>query len=272
MTTGTTEIDEWPSWTLPVLNWAKSQDAVVGYAHAGSGLAPVVPTENLPNYIMPQMDGIGANEYIVTVTQNAVDFYRVGDTPIPYELNMWYHTLNCGFRPRLSGETDYPCVFDERVGVARSYFKPENTMNYDTYVDAIKNGRCYVSDGPSHIINFSVNGIEVGTNNSELALAGSQTLKIKAKVAAFLQPEQDEKGAAIANRSYVNLPYWDIERSRIGASRKVPVELLVNGEPVDTAEIDANGEWKELTFKYEVKNSCWVALRIYPSSHSNPIL
>jgi len=28
----------WPSWTLPVLRWAKAQGGVVGYAHSGSGL------------------------------------------------------------------------------------------------------------------------------------------------------------------------------------------------------------------------------------------
>ena len=116
------------------------------------------------------MDGIGANEYIVTVTQNVVDFYSAGDTPAPWELNMWYHTLNCGFTTRLSGETDFPCIFDERVGIARSYFKPEGNLSYDSYVDAIKKGRSYVSDGNSHIINFSVNGLEAGTNDSRLNL------------------------------------------------------------------------------------------------------
>ena len=268
---GTTQIEEWPSWTLPVLNWAKSQGAVVGYAHAGSGLAPIEPTIKLPNYIMPKMDGIGANEYIVTVTQNAVDFYGVGDTPAPYELNMWYHTLNCGFRPRLSGETDFPCVFDERVGVARSYFKPENTLNYDNYVAAIKKGRCYVSDGRSHIIDFSVNGLEVGTNNSELSLAGYQKLKIKAKVVAYLQPEQDEKGAAIAHRPIDHVPYWNIERARIGTTRSVRVELIVNGEAVDTTEIVADGKWQDISFSYSIKQSGWVALRIYPGCHTNPV-
>ncbi len=38
---GTTKIEDWPSWTLPVLKWAKSQGAVVGYAHSGWGLEPV---------------------------------------------------------------------------------------------------------------------------------------------------------------------------------------------------------------------------------------
>ena len=140
---------------------------------------------------MPKMDGIGANEYIVTVTQNVVDFYSAGDTPAPWELNMWYHTLNCGFTTRLSGETDFPCIFDERVGLARSYFKPEGPLSYDSYVDAIKKGRSYVSDGNSHIIDFSVNGLEAGTNDSKLSLKGKQTVKITAKVVANLPEQQD---------------------------------------------------------------------------------
>jgi hypothetical protein len=28
-------LDDWPTWNLPILQWAKSQGAVVGYAHTG---------------------------------------------------------------------------------------------------------------------------------------------------------------------------------------------------------------------------------------------
>ncbi|MDH3243785.1 MAG: CehA/McbA family metallohydrolase, partial [Saprospiraceae bacterium] len=105
----TTMIEEWPSWTLPVLKWAKEQGGITGYAHSGWGLAPEEVTDDLPNLVMPKMDGIGANEYIVTVTHDVIDFYSAGDTPWPAELNMWYHTLNAGFRVRISGETDFPC-------------------------------------------------------------------------------------------------------------------------------------------------------------------
>jgi FPC/CPF motif-containing protein YcgG len=33
------------------------------------------------------------------------------DTPFVWELNIWYHTLNAGFRTRISGETDFPCIY-----------------------------------------------------------------------------------------------------------------------------------------------------------------
>ena len=268
---GTTKIDEWPSWTMPVFKWAKSQNAVTGYAHSGWGLEPIYKTKQLPHYIMPKMDGIGANEYIVTVTENVVDFFSAGDTPPLWELNMWYHTLNCGFKTRLSGETDYPCIYDERVGLARSYFKPETTLDFDNYITAIKNGRSYVSEGGSHIIDFSVNGLEAGTKNSELKVKENSTMKINARVVALLPAEQDENGAMIAQRAEDKQPYWSIERARIGKSRNVPVELIVNGEPVATTEILADGNWKDISFNYSIKQSSWVALRVYPSSHTNPV-
>lgn len=268
----TSKIEDWPSWTAPVLKWAKEQGSITGYAHSGWGLQPlnekVLP---LPNYIIPKMDGIGANEYIVTVTQNLVDFYSAGDTPAPWELNMWYHTLNCGFRPRLSGETDFPCIYDERVGVARTYFKTDKKLDYDSYITALKSGRSYVSEGNAHIIDFSVNGLEVGTNNSELKLNKDGVVSIKAKVAALLPEQQDEEAAMMVQRPLDRQPFWNIERSRIGKSRKVRVELIVNGAAVDTTEIEADGGWKNINFQYPVKGSSWVALRVFPSAHSNPV-
>jgi hypothetical protein len=51
----------------------------------------------------------------------------------------------------------------------------------------------------------------------------------------------------------------------------VRVELVVNGEAVDTTEITANGEVSDIKFNYKINKSGWVALRILPSSHSNPV-
>jgi len=264
---GTTTIEQWPSWTLPVLKWAKAQGGVVGYAHSGWGLEPIVPTNDLPNYIMPKMDNIGANEYIVTVTQDAVDFYSLGDTPAKWELNMWYHTLNCGFRTRASGETDFPCITDQRVGMSRSYFKADGAVNYDKYVAALKNGAGYVSEGGSHLMDFTVNGQGAGVNKSEINIRGKQSIKVSVAVAAYL-PEGmiDSLQSKILGNSF-----WNIEWSRIGKSRNVQVELIVNGRPVDTVTIAADGKINKVNFNYSIDHSSWVAVRIWGSSHSNPV-
>ena len=277
----TTAIEEWPSWTLPVLQWAKQQGAVTGYVHSGWGLAPMggehvrylkenYSTE-LPNYLTPRMDGIGANEYVVTITHGVVDFYGLGNTPIPSELNMWYHSLNCGFRPRVSGETDFPCITDERVGLARTYAKLDRGLEFSKYMEAIKKGRSYVSDGLSHLIDFTVNGTALGEGESELSVKANTKLRVSVKAAALLSEIQDANGAFIASRTPTEQPYWHIERARIGTSRKVPVELIVNGVAVDKKEITADGNWETIAFEHVVKQSSWVAVRIYGSSHTNPI-
>ncbi len=268
---GTSTIEEWPSYTLPVLQWAQDQGGAVGYAHSGWGLEPVEPTNELPNYTMPKMDGIGANEYVVTVAHDAVDFYSLGDTPAPWELNMWYHSLNSGFRVRASGETDFPCIFDERVGLARSYVQVDGALDYDKYVDALKTGRGYVSEGRAHLIDFELNGVAMGVNDSEVQLSNAGNIAITAKASAMLPTEQDETGARIAALPLDQQPYWHVERSRIGTSRKVPVELIVNGESVARQEIEADGNWNDIRFEHRLERSSWVALRIYPSAHTNPI-
>ena len=268
---GTRLIEEWPSWTLPILQWAKSQGGVVGYSHSGWGLEPIVSTLALPNYVVPKMDGIGANEYVVTVTHDAVDIYSAGDTPITWELNMWYHALNVGYRTRISGETDYPCIFDNRVGMVRSYAKLDGALDFDDYMDELKNSRSYVSDGKSHIIDFHVDERELGTEESELRLDAPKTVTMTARVAAYLPEEQDELGAFLASRALDEPPYWDIDRARIGTTRNVLVELVVNGEPVASQEIVADGSWTDVSFEHGVDDSSWVAVRILASSHTNPI-
>ena len=87
-------------------NGRKHRGPITGFAHSGNGLQ--VRSRELPNYEMPNFDGIGAQEYIVDVTHDVVDFISAADTPFVYELNIWYHTLNCGYRTRVSGETDFP--------------------------------------------------------------------------------------------------------------------------------------------------------------------
>ncbi|MCA9102811.1 MAG: CehA/McbA family metallohydrolase, partial [Planctomycetales bacterium] len=272
---GTEFIEEWPSWDLPVLQWAKEQGAVVGFSHSGWGLA--VDADSLPTYEMPPFDGIGANEYIVDVTHDACHFISTVDTPAIWELNIWYHTLSCGYDCRISGETDFPCIYGERVGLGRSYVKmPEDSqvpLDYDVWADGIRDGRCYVSDGLSHLIDFTVGGLEVGQPGADgrpsvLAAKSGEKLTITADVAGLLEPEPNE---AIRERRGDQQPYWHIERARVGDSRQVPVELVVNGEAVEKKLIDADGHVETVTFEYTPERSSWIALRIFPSAHTNPI-
>ena len=286
--------DHWPTLCLNTLKWAKKQGALCGPAHSGWGLQPLAEndpnrakpynargdsiTDDLPNDIVPPFNGIGANEYIVDVTHEvagpdgkpvpAVDFMSMVDTPAPWELNMWYHTLNAGFRTRISGETDFPCIYGEKVGLGRSYVKLDGKLSYDAWCESIRAGRAYVGDGRSHLLNFAVNGHALGVDGSEVKIAAPGKVTLTAQAAAFLSEQPDD---TMRGRKLNEKPYWHLERARIGAGRTVAVEALVNGRPVAKKVLLADGKPQDLSFDLEITRSSWVALRVYPSSHTNPI-
>ncbi len=257
----------WPSLGLNTLRWAKRQGAVCGPAHSANGLTNTVGrlsgTEGkdgpgrLPNYDIPAFDGIGANEFIVDVPHEvpgpdgtpvpAVDFISTMDTDPTAELNIWYHVLNCGYRVRASGETDFPCISGERVGLGRVYVKLDGPLDFDTWVEGIRSGRSYVSDGTTHLADFAAAApgggmVECGVGTSELALGDPAEVTFKATVAA-----RDPRGGA------------------------VPVELVVNGRPVAREEMPGDGRERPVTFRQRVERSAWVALRSVPRAHTNPI-
>jgi hypothetical protein len=335
---GTTLIEEWPSWTQPVLQWCQKQGGVAGYSHSGWGLAlpdyapngerldPIAyparrppggrAADTLPDYAMPPFDGIGANEYIVTAATGACDFISSVDTPAIWELNIWYHTLNCGLTSRISGETDFPCIYGEKVGLGRIYVKmptdqasrgrqspdaPTTTskpinpeanapgspetgspalLDYDVWVQGLKDGRSYVGDGLSHLFDFRATADdttvavgEPGSNNviSRLDLEQPGKVRVQFDVAALLEEQQTDTTRRIRNARLDAKPYWHIERCRIGDTRTVPVEIIVNGQVAHRTEIEADGSVREIAADIDIPHSSWVAVRILPSAHTNPI-
>ena len=257
----------WPTLGLATLRWAKRQGAVCGPAHSANGLTNTVGRlpgtagrdgpGRLPNFDIPAFDGIGANEFIVDVPQEvpgpdgrpvpAVDFISTMDTDPTAELNIWYHVLNCGYRVRASGETDFPCISGERVGLGRVYVKLDGPLTFDAWVDGVAAGRSYVSDGTTHLIDFAATvpgraPVACGTGTGEVTLDGA--------------------GA---------LTFTVLAASRGAEGSRVPVELVVDGFPVARQEIPADGALHPLVFEHTFPRSAWVAVRSFPRAHTNPL-
>ena len=88
------------------------------------------------------------------------------------------------------------------------------------------------------------------------------------KAAALLDPTPND---VIRNAAYDVNPFWDLERTRIGSRREVPVEIVVNGVAVATQPLVADGTVRDLTFDVPIERSSWIAARILPSAHTNPV-
>jgi hypothetical protein len=105
---------------------------------------------------------------------------------------------------------------------------------------------------------------------------------ITAKVAAML-PEKPEsplkpyseviaraqgKGSRWSNELK---PFWHVERARLGDSRDVKVEVIVNGYPVASKIVRADGATADVSIDVPLERSSWVALRILGTAHTNPV-
>ena len=260
--------DHWPTLGLNTLRWAKKQGAVCGPAHSSIGLSRIVGRvpdtdgkdgpHDLPNFNVPAFDGIGANEFIVDVTHKvpgpdgkpvpAVDFISAMNTERVAEWNMWYHVLNCGFRVAVSGETDFPCMSGERVGIGRVYAQVDGPLTFAKWVQSIATGRSYVSDATVHLMDFAANApksqttTRVGMAGSELHVAAGQAINFTLTAAALHD-----------------------------SSPELPVELIVNGYPVAQQMLKADGTTLDLKFSTSLTESSWVAIRQFPHAHTNPI-
>ncbi|TCO50193.1 hypothetical protein EV646_102267 [Kribbella antiqua] len=265
---GTQLIEDWPSWNLPVMRWGHAQNALVGYAHCGLGLS--VGTEELPNYVIPGFQSIGSNEIIVDVPLGAADFQCGAEFAPAAELNIWYHLLNVGYRTLMLGETDYPCIYDDGPGVGRTYVRlpepPQGEQALEAWLDGLKEGASYFGDGRSHVYDFAVDG----DTGRELAVDAPGPVRVTATIAAWL-PEQPPAPPG-PGRPVYNAPVgWHLERSRIGRSRNVLVEVLVNGVPAGSQELLADGNEQAIEFDLDLERSSWIALRILRSVHTQPI-
>ncbi|HYH66889.1 MAG TPA: CehA/McbA family metallohydrolase, partial [Urbifossiella sp.] len=308
---GGSKLRGWPTWTTPLMRWAKAQGAVTGYAHSANGLGIDAPaatrrlfveldkgtrgfitkeqaaagrwplpeafakvdadgdgkvTEvelaqstqrtkgNLPNLVIPEMNGIGAQEICVTSALGLCDFISAMDTARVPEWNCWYHIMNCGFPLKVSGETDFPCITGSRVGQGRVYVQlgKVDHVDYGQWCRGLRDGKSYVSDGYAHALAFGVNGVSPGPEPVKLAAPGKVGVKATVAFAGEMPLGTSVGGAAPA-----------------GPTRTV--ELVMNGQVVATKEVPADGKPHDVAFDVDVAASSWVALRQFPQLHTNPV-
>jgi hypothetical protein len=232
--------------------------------------------DRLPNLAIPEMNGVGAMEVCVTVAEGVCDFISAMDTRRIQEWNTWYHILNCGFPLKVSGETDFPCMSSRRVGQGRVYVQldPGTPLDFAAWCENLAKGRSYVSDGFAHALDFKANGHAPGLDALKLPAGG--TVSITAKVAFAPQTPETVAQGVLIPREGLRLVGDTVElhgprTDRLVTGGKRLVEIVMNGQPVASANVPADGRLHELKFDINVTRSSWIALRHFPQLHTNPI-
>ena len=85
------------------------------------------------------------------------------------EYDLWYKLLNCGMRLPASTGTDWFVCSNNRV-----YVQVEEEFSYAAWIDGMKQGRTYVTNGPA--VDMTVNGAGLG---STLLLDGGGRLEVE---------------------------------------------------------------------------------------------
>lgn len=245
--------------SLPALRWIRAQGALAGFDSTSAGPRPrALP---LPNFLTTANAGM-ATDFTMSVAHDAVDFLSVGLNDYASELNVWYHSLDAGFRTRIVGAMDCEQIIPPALNGARSNIK---AVSISANRRLMRSRDLYVSDGHAVISDFRVNGRQPASEfGAEVSLPASRSVAVIATLSARLTPQS---AIAAPDRT----PGWNIERARVPGTQLVAVEIVVNGRVAASKSVLADGTPQTVSFDIPIRQSSWVALRLMGAAHTNPV-
>ena len=166
------------------------------------------------------------------VILGSADFMEIANTHL-HVPGLWYRLMNCGFFIPPVGGTDLPNYpardpWQPFLGEMRTYAKVDGEHDFDSWKNAIKGNRVFVTSGP--MVSFKVNGVEMGG-----------------------RIEFPDEGGAV-----------DIEARLSSPVGLTEMELLMNGLPVRCKIIRKNlGGVHHWSVKHSLQasQSCWFSVR-----------
>lgn len=249
----------WEESAYKVLEWARNQNAVKGFAHF----------QYLNDSVQKELNCCIPIDYPVEAALGTIDFVSEdvfsttlagGGYNSEAAVNAYYKLLNCGFRLGFAAGTDYPCNNNEPPGSMLTYAKVDGQLTYQKWIEAIKKGRTVVSrNAHREFIDLKVNnqipGDEIKSND---ALEASIEVKWSSKDATSGTIQLVYNGEVIASQyvrsggvSGINFTTkrkilasgWICAR-RMGEKghyvHTAPVYITISNKPVRASANDAN--------------------------------
>ncbi len=148
----------------------------------------------------------------------------------------WYRLLNLGIpiAPSAGSDTMHNFYRTMAIGATRIYAKPGGAMNLPNYLEAVRRGRSFVTNGP--LAKFSAGGAEAGGTIS-----------------------------ATANQPIE----WKLEA--VSSAPVEKVEILVNGKIVWSGQGLSEAGRRTYTGKVNAPSGGWIAARIYGGATRPPM-
>ena len=209
-----------------IFRMAREQGALGGYVH---------PYSSEPS----EVGYGGARGFPVDVALGTVTYLEVMTSARQARntARVWHRALNCGFRVTATGGEDSITDLHRTpaIGAARMYAHVGPNLNWPGWVDAIRNGRTFFTNGP--LVRLSVDG-EIAGGEVRLPQEGG-TVEVNAVMESA----------------------FPVER----------LELVRNGRAVERIPLQEGGRSGLLRKRIEVQGSGWYTLRALTRGPVSPI-
>ncbi len=191
--------------------WKQSEQlgGASGFAHLGQG---------------PAQDGLA-----ISAPGRRISFIEILQAEF-LRYRVWYELLNLGFRIAPSAGTDFPCI-PSTPGRERVYVNTEGPLTRASYVEGMRQGRTFVTNGS--VLQLSANGHGIG---GEVHIAKPSKVSVRGAVR------------------------FDADREDIHT-----VEVVLGGVPIPAQTRTVAPGHIEVDAEVEVSRSTWLALRVLGS-------
>ena len=206
---------------------ARKQGAIGGHVHP-YGREPSRQGEYRVAQTYPVDAALESFEYLELLTSAG---HYTGTSKV------WHRSLNCGFKVTASAGEDSILNLHSTsiIGSSRVYAYLGDKLDWDRWIEALRNGNTFVSNGP--LIQFHVNGEIPG---SEIHLpAGGGAVDVRATL-----------------ESIVPLDTF---------------EIISNGKVVESIPLDKDNQKATFSKRLEVKESGWFTLKAAGTKMRHPI-
>ncbi len=304
-----TKTKGWPTWTTPLMKWAKKQGAYTGYAHSANGLQ-IRNDRNtavrLGGEIDKNRDGKRSPEEAAQVLLpepfEAVDAdgnKDLSDEELTRSIARSKSKLPHYAIPDMDGIGAQEICVTSAQGICDfiSAMDTQRLLEWNCWYHIMNcgyplkasgetdfpcisggrvgEGRVYVQLGKIDRIDYAkwCEGLAMGRSYVSDGYAHPLAFKVGGKVPgqelALPAPGEVKIEAKVAFAS--EMPLGTGPGGFIPQGKTRLVELVVNGQPVASKEVPTDDREHDLSFTVKLDRSAWVALRQYPQMHTNPV-
>jgi hypothetical protein len=161
----------WEESSYKILELAKKQDAICGFAHM----------QYLNNQIPDSLNCCIPIDFPVETAMGIIDFISEDCDGSDAAVNAYYKLLNCGFRIGLAAGTDYPCNGGDPFGTLLTYVHINNgQLTYRKWIEGIKKGNTVISrNGHDEFLDLKVNSSFIPGGEIQIIDTGSVIINVK---------------------------------------------------------------------------------------------